>query len=116
VLGVIWAIGISMMILSFLIYVPIKSLALICIAVIAGHNALDSFQMEGLGIASLLWYILHQSTILQFSPDFMVLVGYPIIPWFAIMALGYCFGTLYNVDFPSARRKRYLLIGGMISI
>jgi uncharacterized membrane protein len=35
-------------------------------------------------------------------------IGYPIIPWIGVMALGYCLGKLYSKDFDAARRKKIL--------
>jgi uncharacterized membrane protein len=42
----------------------------------------------------------------------MLVVGYPIIPWIAVMALGYCLGSYYDSSIdPTKRKKTFNLIG-----
>ena len=106
---VIWAIGISMIALSLLIYLPKKAILVVGLILVAGHNLLDGIVMEGESVGSILWYILHQRVRLQLSPDFLVSLAYPVIPWIGLMALGYCFGTLYQKGFDATLRKRWLL-------
>src|SRR5690242_7591500 len=43
-------------------------------------------------------------------PSPVVVVAYPLIPWIGVMAAGYAFGTLYQLD--AQRRRRLLLIIG----
>ncbi|HNF44364.1 MAG TPA: hypothetical protein PLT49_11860, partial [Ferruginibacter sp.] len=45
-----------------------------------------------------------------------VLVGYPLLPWIGIIALGYCFGFLYSPAFSAERRKKWLLGIGLGAI
>ncbi|MCB0822910.1 MAG: DUF1624 domain-containing protein [Bacteroidales bacterium] len=106
---VIWAIGVSMIVLSLLIYLPKKVLLITGFVLVAGHNLLDPITFEGDSFGSILWYILHQRARLQLTPDFLVLIGYPVIPWIGLMVLGYCFGTLYKRDFDPKRRRKLLL-------
>jgi uncharacterized membrane protein len=109
VLQVIWAIGLSMITLSFLIYLPKKALLIIGFVLIAGHNLLDHIIMEGTSLKSMLWYILHQRTRVELGPDQQLLFGYPVIPWIGLMVLGYCFGALYRRGFDPALRRKWLL-------
>ncbi len=41
-----------------------------------------------------------------------MLVGYPLVPLFAVMSLGYCVGQLYGVGYDAEKRKRILIIAG----
>jgi len=109
---VIWAIGVSMVCLSFLIYLPKKIILTVGIILVAGHNALDGIVMEGQSIQSMIWYFLHQKNLLVFSPDSILYVHYPLIPWIGLMALGYLFGTFYKKDFEVNVRKKWLLYIG----
>ena len=61
VLQVIWAIGVSMLCLSFLVFLPRKLIAVIGIVLVVGHNALDPITMQGNAIESVIWYMLHQA-------------------------------------------------------
>jgi hypothetical protein len=42
-----------------------------------------------------------------------VIVGYPLIPWFAVMAAGFCFGQVMNLDPPRRQRIIWRLGFGM---
>lgn len=106
---VIWAIGVSMIALSFLIYLPRKGLLILGLVIVAGHNLLDSIVMEGTSLGSILWYILHQRVRLQLSPSYLLSIAYPVLPWIGLMVLGYCFGTLYKRGFDARLRKKWLL-------
>ena len=113
---VIWAIGFSMVCLSFLIFLPKKLILIAGILLIAGHNALDGIVMNGQGFQSIIWYLLHQEKILTYGSNYLVFLHYPLIPWIGLMALGYLFGTLYQKDFDASLRKKWLLRLGVGSI
>jgi len=116
ILQVIWAIGFSMICLSFLIYLPKKVIIVIGILLVAGHNLLDGIILQGSSFKSILWYVLHQDMFLATGSDSMIVFHYPLIPWIGLMALGYCFGTLYKKDFDIAIRKKWLLRLGLGSV
>jgi uncharacterized membrane protein len=109
---VIWAIGFSMICLSFLIFLPKKVILILGILLIAGHNALDGILMQGQGIQSIIWYFLHQKHRLIYDSS-TILIGYPVIPWIGLMALGYLFGRFYQKDFNTPLRKKWLLTLGL---
>jgi uncharacterized membrane protein len=109
---VIWALGISMIVLSGLIHLPLKLILVIGIVLVAGHNLLDNIHVPGNTLKAFGWSLLHDQNFFNWNGR-NVLIGYPIIPWIGIMALGYCFGTLYTPDFSAEKRKKILLmIGG----
>lgn len=111
-LQVIWAIGLSMIMLSFLIYLPKKLLLLVGIILVAGHNLLDSITTTGSSFQSILWYILHQGGQITTSSNSIIGAYYPIIPWIGLIILGYCFGTFYKTGYNIALRKKWLLYLG----
>lgn len=113
---VIFAIGFSMICLSFLIYLPKKVILILGIILIAGHNALDSIVMQGQSFQSIVWYFLHQNNALVKGSDCLVIIQYPLIPWIGLMALGYLFGTFYQKDYDVSIRKKWLLRLGLGSI
>jgi uncharacterized membrane protein len=107
---VIWAIGICMMLLAALIYLPKKILLGLGILIIVGHNMLDGITQEGASPLSLLWYYIHQHNFLVINDgQGMLAIAYPILPWLGIMILGYCFGYFYKRDFDAKIRKKWLL-------
>jgi len=114
---VIWAIGICMLFLSALIYLPKKLLIFIGLLLIAGHNSLDSILFQGNDVSSILWYFAHQSSAAVFNQgQTMLFIAYPILPWLGLMILGYCFGTIYKSGFNPQVRKKWLLYLGLSSI
>ncbi len=113
---VIWAIGLSMMFLSFIIYLPKKLSLIMGILIVAGHNLLDGIITQGSDPASILWYIFHQDMFLPLSNAKMVVFHYPILPWIGTIILGYHFGTLYIKEFDASSRKKWLLILGFGAI
>ena len=109
-LQVIWAIGLSMIFLSFLIYLPIKIILALSLIVVFGHNLLDGITVQGDSFTSILWYMFHQW---QFPSVGHVAFYYPVMPWIAVMSLGYCFGSLYHKGFDQLKRKKNLLLFGL---
>lgn len=111
-LQVIWAIGISMVALSALVFLPDKWILAIGMMLVFGHNLLDPITVQGSDTQDIIWYTLHQ-------PNAVFIVGslvnflYPVLPWIGLMALGYVFGTLYKNNFPASRRRRWLLGVGL---
>ncbi len=108
-LQVMWALGASMVILGGLVYLPGWTILAFGLVLVLGHNLLDPVRMEGTGIPSLLWYILHQNAVVVFGPDAVVYFHYPLLPLAGLMALGYVFGRLYLPGFDAGRRRKWLL-------
>ena len=118
---VIWVIGVSMIVLAGLIHLPLRVIAGFGVAMIALHNLLDRFHVQGWqgpgsavpSYGAKLFIILHQAfepfPIVGW-PSPVVFVLYPLIPWIGVMAAGYAFGVIYQWD--TARRRRLLLMLG----
>ena len=106
---VFWALGCSMIVLGFLIWLPLRLLAVLSILVIALHNLADRVAASSFGSFSWMWNLLHQPGAFPVAEK-LVIVGYPLIPWFAVMAAGFCFGPILGLD-PLQRRKWMLRIG-----
>jgi uncharacterized membrane protein len=115
ILQVIWAFGISMIVLSALIYLNRKLLLVIGILLIGAHDLLDGVHVPGNGLGAVLWSLLHDPHYFRFS-HLSFLVGYPILPWIGIIVTGYCFGELYSTGFDPAKRRRKLLSIGLGAI
>jgi uncharacterized membrane protein len=114
-LQVIWVLGLAMVILSGLIYLPLKIILMIGLLILFGHNLLDNIHATGNSFTDFLWGVLHERKRFSFGGR-LIATGYPIISWLGIMALGYCFGSLYKKGMDAALRKKYLLLIGSIAI
>ena len=113
ILSVLWALGLSMIALGFLIRIPVRWLATGSVAVIVLHNLMDSVMASQFGSAGWIWKILHEQGVFSVGGA-LVLVAYPIVPWVAVMALGFCFGKIMILD-PLKRQWWLSRIGiGMI--
>ena len=111
-LQVIWSLGVSMIVLAALIHLPRKYILLFSCLLIFGHNFFDNVHYPG----NMFWSIIHERTAFKLSPNSQLRVGYPLVPWIAVMSLGYCFGTFYDKSFGSARRKKIFNIIGFSAI
>ncbi len=112
-LQVIWAIGLSMVVLSVLQFLPYRALLITGLAIVFGHNLLDGIQVDQPAIASLGWSILHVLHFYRVTPHFTLLVAYPFLPWLGLMITGYCLGKLYAKGTDASHRKRFLFITGL---
>ncbi|MEP7065318.1 MAG: heparan-alpha-glucosaminide N-acetyltransferase domain-containing protein [Gemmatimonadota bacterium] len=104
---VLWALGWSMIALAGLVRLPAPLVTAIGLAMIAGHNLLDSVRS-----ASPLWAILHQPGFVLNSPAHVVFVAYPIVPWIGVTAVGFGLGQIYS--WSAARRRAFLLRIGLL--
>lgn len=112
VAGVLWAIGWSMVVLAALIRMPIPLIAALGILLIGGHNLFDNIHAEQLGKWGWLWAVLHEPKMFTPFPNKNFIISYPLIPWIGVMATGYAFGTVLNLEKTSRQRfLRWLGLG-----
>ena len=116
---VIWVIGVSMVAMAALIYLPVRIVGVAALLMIVLHDLLDRFQLPpniafGEGPAAVdptwaqsLWIILHQvGNVPLVSHGPVIFFLYPLIPWVGVMAAGWAFGTIYTWE---AERRRNIL-------
>jgi uncharacterized membrane protein len=108
-LQVIWALGVSMIVLAALIYLPVGEIAAYSLLIICGHNLLDGLDPQAFGEWAPLWSLLHVS-----QPIPHAFVAYPLVPWIAVMSLGYCIGSLFDLE--RERRKQWFVCLGAASL
>jgi uncharacterized membrane protein len=121
-LQVIWVIGVGMILLAALIYLPLRALAIGSLAVIALHNLLDGIRVQGFsapgkplfGAGRAVWLLLHQQGMIFLTPEVYGLTLYPLIPWVAVLSAGYCFGAVYKWDAERRRRVLFNLGAGLL--
>ena len=99
-----WGLGWSMVVLAAVIHLPDAAIAAFGCALVLFHNAFD-----GLGNGTLLGTFLHAG----FYPAGQrpaLWVGYSLVPWAGVMALGYVGARVLEWD--AARRRKALLATG----
>ncbi len=107
---ILWAIGVSMAALAVLARLPVRFIALMSAAVIAFHNLLDEIPASQFGLLGWLWNALHQpGTFQAFGITFVS--AYPVLPWVAVIAFGFCIGHTY--EWQADRRRGWLRTGGL---
>ena len=111
ILQVIWAIGISMLLMGAIIRLPYKLILIFGVLIVFGHNVLDYFNSTHNG---LFWDLLRNGNF-AFHPlgSHQFIIIYPFLPWLGLMMLGYCFGKIYDPSFDTVRRKIILLKTGV---
>lgn len=112
ILQVIMAIGVSMVCLSALIFLPRIALLATGLFLVGCHNLLDAIQLQGNDFSSFIWYLLHQQSKVMINPARAIFIMYPVIPWIGLMVLGYVCGTLYRPGFEAGKRKQFLFASG----
>jgi uncharacterized membrane protein len=75
------------------------------------HNALDGVPSETFGPLWWIWNILHVPQAITLGEKSLFNPHYSLIPWIGVMACGYVFGQVFQLD--QARRKRILLALGL---
>jgi len=95
-----------MIVLAALVWLPIRLLAVLSVAAIVLHHLLDGIDARQLGAAAPFWYMFHQVGGFQVAGH-LVVMPYPLLPWAAVMSLGFCFGPI--LEMPSEQRQRLLL-------
>jgi uncharacterized membrane protein len=115
ILQVIWAIGLSMIILGLLVLCPFPVILIYGLVVVLGHNLLDYPETAKNGQVGFWWNLFHHALFSQYTiwPNHFALIVYAFVPWSGVMALGYCFGILYKNDVAAAVRRRRLITIGL---
>ena len=108
--GVLFVIGICMIFMGLLIYLPTYLIALVAALMIFGHNALDGVSLEVFGNYAWVWNLLHAPGSFYIG-EIEVRVIYPFIPWIGVMAAGYLFGPITKM--PREIRKKVFLTTGL---
>jgi uncharacterized membrane protein len=109
---VFWSIGASFVILSGLVYLPSRVVGALGVLLIAAHNLADflTFSPGALGPLQPLAVLLFRPGLLPIPRGPNVIVGYPLLPWFGVVAAGYGFGEVIRLE-PARRRSIMLYVG-----
>lgn len=115
VLEVLWATGFGMILLALLLRAPLAVIAGIGLAIILGHNLLDGVQVpqQTAGGTLLTIFLTAIGSVFPLSGNRMVVELYAVLPWSAMLFLGYGFGALYRKGYDATRRRKVLLLSGL---
>jgi uncharacterized membrane protein len=100
VLQVIWAIGLSMLLLAALVAagLPSPAVGAIGAVVILAHNLVDLAGPGGTpggpDGGNWLWNVLLRPGAIPLGGAHMLVLAYPVLPWFGVMAAGFAFGEV----------------------
>ena len=118
ILQVIWAIGISMILLSIFSRISWALVLATGIILVFGHDLLTYAHLPQTGALSILLkvFLTAAGTVLPLDKTHFIGVFYAVLPWTGIMFLGYSTGKLYKTEFPPINRKNVLFVSGIILI
>jgi uncharacterized membrane protein len=114
ILQVIWAIGISLVILGLLTRFSRAVILTVGILLVFGHDVLDFVDTPTAGFSGFVMQLLLTSKTAFFplGHNYFVAILYAALPWTGVMLLGYCVGDLFQSGYPVEKRKKWLLILG----
>ena len=113
-LTVIWAIGISMIILGLLVWLPLPAIFITGLLIVAGHNGLDFYEAANMNSLTAWYHLLHRPNLFDIGNNFHVFVFYPFLPWTGLMLMGYCFGKLLFSKTGTQQKKMLIWLGWAI--
>jgi uncharacterized membrane protein len=107
---VIGAIGLSFIVLSFLLRVPSGVIGLTGVIIIFTHNLFQSVPTPAQPVMGFLTSVLFRPALIQLSPGTAFFTAYPLVPWLGIMLAGFGFGKLFGME-QHLRKKSFLITG-----
>lgn len=112
-LQVIWVIGLSMLALSALVWLPRALVIVSGVVLVAGHHLLDGVHFPVGHALHVPWAILHDRGWIEVSEALRLRTSYPLLPWIGVIALGYAAGPWFLPATEAQRRQRHLLASGL---
>jgi len=118
ILQVLWVIGLSMVILGLLVKLPLKVIGFIGALIFFSHDILDYLHMPETGTEANLMnlFLVARGSVIPIGQTHFIFDLYAIIPWTGVMLLGYVFGSMFQASFDPERRRKILLMTGLISV
>jgi uncharacterized membrane protein len=110
---VIWAIGISMVLLGLIIHLPFKIILILGLVIVFGHNLLDIPESAPGFKAGFWWDLFHHGyfKLYPIADKHFIMMVYPFVAWTGVMMLGYCAGIFYTTAYP--QKQRIKIISGI---
>ncbi len=112
-LQVIAAIGFGFILLTFFLRVKPLYNFIIAIGITLLCNLVMGLNLSQYPILGFFYNWLFSPNLLQITPNFMLLINYPVLPWFGIMLAGFACGVLFNQP-AEIRAKRFISISALL--
>ncbi|HEX2779817.1 MAG TPA: heparan-alpha-glucosaminide N-acetyltransferase domain-containing protein [Gemmatimonadaceae bacterium] len=115
--GVIWMIGLCMILMAALVWLPQAAIAALGVGIILLHNTSDLLGLGEMAQSSSvpwLWQILYFGGPIGSEQGPLLAVLFVIVPWIGVMAAGYALGPVMEMS--AGRRRRICLTLGMGAI
>lgn len=115
IIQTLWAIGISMLILGLVIWLPFPLIFIIGLIIVFGHNLMDKVEaaQEQLPVW---WNLMHKQAPVHLWGNHTLFIFYPFLPWTGLMMLGYCCGKMFTRYHGTKRNRKLLVLGLSILI
>src|SRR6185312_10665917 len=111
---VIATIGAGMVLLSQLSRLKPGIILAIAIVLLAGHDAIAFVKMPSSPVLGFIGSLLFGPGGFPLGSGRLFVVAYPVLPWLAIMLLGFCAGPVFTR--PLAAQKRFLVRAGLTAL
>lgn len=114
IMEVISAIGLSFIVLSFMLKLPSRIIGITGLIIIFSHNLLQGISIPSNPVTISFTSVLFRPFMIQIGPDFSLFTAYPLIPWLGIMLAGFACGEFFEL--PSEKRKKLFLRIGLAAL
>ncbi len=114
ILQVIWAIGISMIILGIFARFSYHVILFTGLLIVFCHNLLDYPEAAQQGNLGFFWDLVHHAFFAHYQlfQHYGITIVYAFLPWTGIMMVGYGIGRLFAKGFSGIQRKKILFGAG----
>ncbi len=114
ILQVIWAIGISMIILGIFVRFSYQAILFTGLLIVFCHNLLDYPEAAQHGNFGFFWDLVHHAFFAHYQlfPHHGITIAYAFLPWTGIMMVGFGIGKLFAKGFDAIQRKKILFGAG----
>jgi uncharacterized membrane protein len=110
--GVIWSLGVSMIMLAGLVWLPESAILAFGLGLVVLHDVFDAVEPGQLGSLGGLWTLLHCRGLIAGSHFFVL---FPLVPWVGVMASGYVLGRAM-LKAPELRQRTLFLLGSALTL
>jgi len=110
IMEVVCAIGFGFMMLSLMLKMNSRMIALIGMIIIFGHNLLQHVSFKEDPVLNFIFSVLFRQNVFMATPNFAFITGYPLVPWLGSLLVGFGSGVLFKQPV-EIRKKRFLQLG-----